>query len=218
MICFFLWVNVKAFFLHFFYFIVILYFKESIEENTNMNTTKDEIVHPESFIIYEGLYFWYMQQRLSLSHKAMHRSHFCLLVFIQGYLENNLNEHSQDSSAVAVADIYKRDMKCDSASFNELFNIYFDKAIEGSHNYGREFYSNGYKLKNEHINGLVDLLNLEFEQNNKLSYCKIEHNNYQNTILYETPNGLTELKGKALELNNLSRKKEDELKKLNLIF
>lgn len=181
-----------------------------------MNTTKNKIEPPDSFIIYRGLYSWYLQQRLSLSHNSKHRSHFCLLVFIQSYLENNLNEHTQNSSAVAIADIYKRDMKCDSASFNELINIYFDKAIEGSHNYGREFYSNGYKLKDEHINGLFYLLNQDFEQNNKLSYCEIEHNNYQDTILYETSNGLIKHKGKALELNGLSRKKEDSLEKVQL--
>lgn len=181
-----------------------------------MNTTKDEIIPPNSFIIYSALYFWYMQQGLSLEHNSKYRSHFCLLIFIQRYLENNLKEHSQDSKSVAIADTYKRHMTCDSAYFNELFNIYFDKAIEGNHNYGRDFYANGYKLKDEHMNGLFDLLNQEFEDTNKLSYCEIEDNNYQNTILYETPKGLIKYKGKALELNGLSRKKEDSLKKVEL--
>jgi hypothetical protein len=180
-----------------------------------MNTSKDKITPPDSFIIYSGLYNWYMQQDLSLDHKSKHRLHFCLLVFIQSYLEDNLTEHSQDSSAVAIADIYKRDMKCDSASFNELFNSYFDKAIEGNHHYSLDFYANGYKLKDAHLDGIFYFLIKEFENTNKLSYCKIEHNIYQETTLYKMSDGLfTRKKGEALESNNLSRKNEDKLERV----
>lgn len=181
-----------------------------------MNTSKDKITSPDSLVIYSGLYFWYVQQRLSLEHKSKYRSHFCLLMFIQNYLEDNLKEHFIESSAVAISDKYKRDMICDSSSFNELFDIYFDKAVEGNHHYSMPFYSNGYKLKDEYLNELFELLNQEFEDTNKLSYCKIEHNTYEETTLYETPNGLIKYKTKALKLNGLSRRQEDSLKEVKL--
>ena len=81
-------------------------------------TIEDKKIAPDSFTIYSALYFWYEQQNLSLNNKLKNRSHFCLLMFIQNYLENNLKEHSQDSSAVAISDSYKENMKCNSDSFN----------------------------------------------------------------------------------------------------
>lgn len=175
-----------------------------------------EKIESKSFVIYSTLYYWYVQQRLYLNHKAKNRSHFCLLVFIQIYLDNNFNEHSQDSSAVVISDIFKDNMKCNSDSFNELLNIYFDLAIEGSHNYGGDFYANGYKLKNNYINELFDLLNREFENSNKLSYYEIKDENYKEIIFFEIPSGLVKSKGEALKLNDLSRNKEYLLKEVKL--
>lgn len=179
-------------------------------------TIEDKKIAPDSFTIYSALYFWYEQQNLSLNNKLKNRSHFCLLMFIQNYLENNLKEHSQDSSAVAISDSYKENMKCNSDSFNKLFNIYFDKSINAIYHHSIS-YANGYTLKDTCINELFHLLNQEFENTNELLYCEIEDENYQETIFYETPlNGLIKKKGEALKLNGLSRKKEDLLKEVKL--
>ena len=178
---------------------------------------KVKIIPHTSFIIYSGLYTWYVQQKLSLEHKSQYRSHFCLLMFIQSYLENNLKEHSQNAEAIVVSDNYKRKTKCDSKAFNELFNEYFDNVVEGNRHYSMDFFANGYKLKDTHLDSLYNLLNEEFIQTNKLSYCEISDSDYGVTTFYETPkNGLIKEKGKALDLNDLSRRQEDSLIKVTL--
>lgn len=179
----------------------------------NNEASKNKLPH-KKFYIYEALYEWYTQQNLSLDHLSKKRSHFCILVFIQLYIENRFDLHSNNKDAVAISDNFKNILKCNSNSFNSIFDIYFEKLIDGNHTYCSPFYSNGYKLKDIYLHQIYNLIEKDFVKNNSLSYVIIEENEYYHTTLYNTPNNLW-VKNKffALKQNNISRRNEEKLLK-----
>lgn len=122
------------------------------------STNEDELIQKQDKTIYEefyitsALYKWYLQQKeLNLTHNSKHRSHFCLLILIQKAIYQQLREHSQDRDSFVLSDDYKIKGKCNSISFNELLNIYFDLTVKAEHT-GEKKYANGYKLKDKVIN------------------------------------------------------------------
>jgi hypothetical protein len=182
------------------------------------STNEEELTQEQDKTIYEefyitsALYEWYLQQKeLNLTHNSTHRSHFCLLMLIQKAIFQELVEHSQDRDSFVLADKYKDTIKCNSASFNQLLNFYFDLTVEAE-NTGKKKYANGYKLKDKVINEIFDIMLKDFENNNALDYVEIKHNEYSITELYITQSGyVVDTKKEALFLDGLTRRQENKL-------
>lgn len=178
---------------------------------------KDEIVkskkkdtHVDKVLIPLPLYHWYLQQNLDLTHRLQNRSHFCLLYLVQLYITNELTEHSRDTASVVIGDKFKDLIKCNSASFNELLNKYFELTIAGNRT-GKKVYATGYRLKDEHLNEIHRLMFDVFEKNNSISYVEIDCNNYEEKTLYKTKQGIVDTKNVALKIQGISRKLEANL-------
>lgn len=172
---------------------------------------QDKTVYEEYYIT-TSLYEWYLQQKeLDLTHNSTYRSHFCLLMLIQKAILQELVEHSQDRDSFVLADKYKDTIKCNSTSFNQLLNLYFELTVEAE-NTGKKKYANGYKLKDKVINEIFDIMVKAFENNKALDYVKIKHNEYSLTELYITQSGyVVDTKKEALFLDGLTRRQENRL-------